>query len=450
MIRLKSVSSQWYCLFYRPALISSVFSSVTGTALVLLFIFTGTVGTVGTLVPATLCLCTNMLLVLHWYCSLYVLVLWVLLVHCTCHSMSLYQYVTGTALVLLFICTGTVGTVGTLVPAILCLCTNMLLVLHWYCSLYVLVLWVLLVHWYQLLYVSVPICYWYCTGTALYMYWYCGYCWYIGTSHTICLYQYVTGTTVYMYWCCGYCCYTGTSHFMSLYQYVTGTALVLLFICIGTVGTVGTVGTLVPAILCLCTNMLLVLPLVLLFICTGTVGTVGTLAPATLCLCTNMLLVLHRYCTGIAVYMYWYCGYCWYTGTSHSMCLYQYVTGTVLVLLFICTGTVGTVGTVGTLVSATLCLCAYMLLVPPTLCLCAYMLLVLHWYCCLYVLVLWLLLVHAGTCLHAYMLLGSRTITPRTITPRTITPRQLPPDNNPPRTNTPQTITPPDNRISKT
>ena len=88
-------------------------------------------------------------LYMYWYC-------WYI---GTCHSMSLYQYVTGTtALVLLFICTGTVGTVGTLVPAILCLCTNMLLVL--------------LVHWYQSLYVYVPICYWYCTGTALYMYWY--------------------------------------------------------------------------------------------------------------------------------------------------------------------------------------------------------------------------------------------------------------------------------------
>ena len=177
----------------------------------------GTVGTVGTLVPVTLCLCAYMLLVPHWYCSLYVLVLWVLLVHwyqplycsvpicywyhtgttlymywycgyCwytgTSHFMSLYQYVTGTALVLLFVCTGTVGTVGTLVTATLCLCTNMLLVLHWYCCLYVLILWVLLVHWYQPLHVSVPICYWYQTGTALYMYW---YCWYIGTSDSMSL-----------------------------------------------------------------------------------------------------------------------------------------------------------------------------------------------------------------------------------------------------------------------
>ena len=229
----------------------------------------------------------------------------------------------------MFICTGTVGTVGRLVPAILCLCTNMLLVLHRYC-----------------------------TGTALYMYWYCGYCWYTGTSHSI-----------------------------SVYQYVTGAALVLLFIC---TGTVGTVGTLVPATLSL-DEYATGTALVLLFICIGTVGTVGTLVPAILCLCTNMLLVLHWYqplyfsvpicywyCTGTALYMYWYCGYCWYTGTCHSMSLYQYVTGTALVLIFICTGTVGTVGT----------------LVPATQCLCAYMLLVLHWYRCLYVLVLWVPLVH--------------------------------------------------------
>ena len=496
----------------------SLYQYVTGTALVLLFICTGTVGTVGTLVTPTLCLCTNMLLVPHWYCCLYVLVLWVLLIHwyqplyvsvpicywyCTgtglymywycgycwyidtSHSMSLYQYITGTALVRLFIFTGTVGTVGTLVPATLCLCAYMLLVPHWYCSSYVLVLWVLLVHWYQPLYVSVPICYWYCTGTAVYMYSYCGYCWYIGTSHSclcayvtgatlvllfICTgqyhsvqlvhwyqplyvsvpiyYWYCTGTALYMYLYCGYCWYISTSHSMSLCLYVTGTTLVLLFIC---TGTVGTVGTLVPTTPCLCTNMLLVLHwycclyvLVLLFICTGTVGTVGTLVPvthvsvpmllvphwycslyvlvstiqycwytgtshsislyqyvtgtalvlvvmctgtvgtvgtlvpATLCLCTNMLLVLHWYCTGTALYMHWYCGYYWYTGTSHSISLYQYATGTALVLLFICTGTVGTVGT---LVPATLCRCSYTLLVP-------------HWYCSLYVLVLWVLLVH--------------------------------------------------------
>ena len=288
----------------------------------------------------------------------------------TSHSMSLYQYVTDTALVLPFI--------------------------------YVLVLWVLLVHWYQPLYVSVPICYWYRTGTAVYMYWYCGYCWYIGTlvPATLCLcaymllvphwycslyvlvlwvllvhwcqpldvsvpicYLYRTGTAVYMYWYCGYCCYIGTSHSMSLYQYVTGTALVLLFIC---TYTVGTVGTLFPATLSLCLYVTGT-TLVLLFICTGTVDTVGTLVPTTLCLCTNM---------------YWYCGYCgycgygWYIGTSHSMSLYQYVTGTALVLLFICTGTA-----------------VYMYwycgtLVPVTLCLCTNMLLVLHWYCCLYVLIL--------------------------------------------------------------
>ena len=35
--------------------------------------------------------------------------------------MSLYQYVPGTALVLLFICTGTVSTVSTLLPGTLCL-----------------------------------------------------------------------------------------------------------------------------------------------------------------------------------------------------------------------------------------------------------------------------------------------------------------------------------------
>ena len=252
--------------------------------------------------------------------------------------MSLYQYVTGTALVLLFISTGTVGTVGTLVPVTLCLCAYMLLVPHCYCSLYVLVLWVLLAHWHEPLYLSVPICYWYYTGTALYMYWYCGYCWYIGTSHSISLYQYVywycNGTALYMYWYCGYCWYIGTSHSMSLYQYVTGTALVLFFIC--TV-TVGTVGTLVPATLSLY-QYVTGITLVLLFISTDTVGTVGTMVPATLFLSTNMLLVL----------------------------------------IFICTGTVGTVGT---LVPATLCLCTNMLLVP-------------HWYCSLYVLVLWVLLVN--------------------------------------------------------
>ena len=363
----------------------------TGTALYM----TGTVGTVGTLVPATLFLCTNMLVVLHWYCSLYVLVLWVLLVHwyqplyvsvpicywyCTgtglcmswycgyfwyigtSHSMSLCLYVTGTKLVLLFICTGTVGTVGTLVPATLCLCTNMLLVLHWYWSLYVLVLWVLLVHWYQPLYVSVPICYWYCTGTGLCMSWYCGYFWYIGTSHSV-----------------------------SMCLYVTGTTLVLLFIC---TGTVGTVGTLVPATMSLY-QYVTGTALILLFICTGTVGTLGTLVPATLCFCAYMLLVPNWYCslyvlvvwvllvhwyqtlyssvpicywyhTGTALYMYWYCGYCWYIGTDHSMSLCLYVTGTTLVLLFICTGTVDT------LVPATLCLCVSLPAVSLCLlCLCA-------------------------------------------------------------------------------
>ena len=122
--------------------------------------------------------------------------------------------------------------------------------MYWYCSLYVLVLWVLLVYWYQPPNVSVPICYWYCIGTAVHMYWYCGYCWYTGTSHSmsLCLYVtgtshsmslclYVTGTAVYMYWYCGYCWYMSTSNSMSPCLYVTGTTLVLLFICTGTVGT---------------------------------------------------------------------------------------------------------------------------------------------------------------------------------------------------------------------
>ena len=169
---------------------------VTGITLVLLFICIGTVVAVGTLVPATLCLCVNMLLVPHWYCSLYVQVLWIVLIHW-------YQ------------------------PY---LCAYMFLVIHWYCCLYVLILWVLLVHLYQPLYVSVPICYLYHTGTALYMYWYCR------------LY-------VLALW------YIGTSDSMFLYQFVTGSALVLLFIC---TGTVGTLGTLVPATLCLRAYMLLV------------------------------------------------------------------------------------------------------------------------------------------------------------------------------------------------
>ena len=140
--------------------------------------------------------------------------------------MSLCQYVTGTTLVLLFSCTGTVGIVGTLVPASI---------------------------------VSVPICYRYHIGTALYMCWYCWYCWYTGISHfmvsvPIC-YWHHTCTDIYMYWYCWYCRYTGTSHSMSLYQYVTGTTMALIFIC---TSTVGTVGTLVPATLCLCANMLLV------------------------------------------------------------------------------------------------------------------------------------------------------------------------------------------------
>ena len=332
-------------------------------------------GTVGTLVPVTLCLCTNMLLVLHWYCSLYVLVLWVPLVHwyrrlyvsvpicywyCTgiavymywycgycwyigtSHSMSLCLYITGTTLVLLFICTGTVGTVGTLVPATLFLCTNMLLVLHWHCCLYVLVLWVLLVHWYQPLYFSVQICYWYCTGTGLCMSWYCGYCWYIGTSHS-----------------------------MSLYQYISSTTLVLLFIC---TGNVGTVGTLVPATLFLCTNMLLVL----YWYCSLYVLVLWVLLVHWYQPLYFSVPICYWYCTGTALYMYRYCGYCWYIGRSDSMSLCLFVTGTTLVLLLKCTGTVGTVGT----------------LVQATLFLCTNMLLVLHWYCSLYVLVLWVLLVH--------------------------------------------------------
>ena len=173
-----------YCWYIGTSHYMSRHQCVTGTALILLFICTGTVGPIGTLVPATLCLCTNMLLVLHWYCSLYVLVLWILLVHWyqplhigTSHSMSMCLYVTGTTLVLLFICTGTVGTVGTLVPASLFLCTNMLLAQHWYCSLYVMVLCLLLVHWYQFLCSSVNICYWYHTSIAFYMYWYCRHSW---------------------------------------------------------------------------------------------------------------------------------------------------------------------------------------------------------------------------------------------------------------------------------
>ena len=198
---------------------------------------------------------------MYWYCG-----------YCwysgTNHSMSLCLYVTGTALVLLLICT---GTVGTLVPVILCLCTNMLLALHWYCSLYVLVLWVLLVHSYQPLYVSVQICYWYYTGTAVYMYWYCGYSWYIGTSHL-----------------------------MSLYKYVTGT-----------------VGALVPVTLSLCTNLLLVphwyCSLYVLILWVHWYLPLYVSVP-----------ICYWYCTGTAVYMYWYCGYCWYTVTSHSMfCAYM-------------------------------------------------------------------------------------------------------------------------------
>ena len=169
--------------------------------------------------------------------------------------MSLCLYVTGTTLVLLFTCTGTVGTVGTLVPATLCLCTNMLLVPHWYCSLYVLVLLFIctgtVVHWYQRLYVSVPICYLYRTGTALYMYWYCWYCW-----------------------------YTGTSNSMSPCLYVTGTTLVVLFIC------TGTVGTLVPATLRLCGCV--AVPVWLLYLC----ACVAVVSLCLLCLCGYMVVCL--------------------------------------------------------------------------------------------------------------------------------------------------------------
>ena len=162
-----SLYMYWYCgyCWYTGTSHSfSLYQYVNGTALVLLFICTGTVGIVGTLVPATLCLLTNMLLVLHWYCCLYVLVLWVLLVHWNQSLMSLclcYWCHTGTALYMYW--SVPFSTVGTLVPATLCLCTNMLLLLHWYCSLYVLVLWVLWVHWYKPFYVSVNIRYWYHT-----------------------------------------------------------------------------------------------------------------------------------------------------------------------------------------------------------------------------------------------------------------------------------------------
>ena len=164
------------------------------------------------------------------------------------------------------------GTVGRLLPATLFSCINMLLVLHFYCSLYVLLLWVLLVQWYQPLYVSDQ----YVAGTAIYIYWYCGYFWYIGTSHAI-----------------------------SLCLYVTGTKLVLLFVCTGTVGTFG-----------------------------------NWYQP----IYVNVS-ISYWYHTGTALYMCWYSVYCWYTATSHSIFLYQYVTDTALILLFICTATVGTVGT---------------------------------------------------------------------------------------------------------
>ena len=73
--------------------------------------------------------------------------------------MSLSLYVTSTTLVLLFTCT---GTVGTLVPATLCLCHYVLLVPHWHCCLHVLVL---LVHLCQ------PLCL--CASMLLVPHWYC-------------------------------------------------------------------------------------------------------------------------------------------------------------------------------------------------------------------------------------------------------------------------------------
>ena len=262
---------------------------VSVTTMVRLFICTGTVGTVGTLVLETLFFFTNMLLVLHWYYSLYVLVLWLLLVHWyqplhngTSHSMSMFLYVTCTTLVLHFICTGTLS---------------------------------MLVHWYQPLYFSVPMCYWYCTFTALYMYWHCGYCWYTSTSHSISPYQYVTSTGLYMYWHCVYCWYIGISHSMSLYQYVTGTSLVLIFIC---TGTVATVGTLVPVTRCLFGYMLL-LPhwYCSLYVLVMWVLLIHWYKP----LCFS-LPICYWYCTGTGLYMYRYCGYCCYIGSqSMSLCL---------------------------------------------------------------------------------------------------------------------------------
>ena len=108
----------------------SLYQYVTGSALVLFFICTGTVGTVGTLVPATqhwyqpLNIGTSHSTLVpstpHWYQPPYI---------GTSHSMSMCLYVTGTTLVLLFICSGTLDTVDTLVLATLFPCTNMLLLL---------------------------------------------------------------------------------------------------------------------------------------------------------------------------------------------------------------------------------------------------------------------------------------------------------------------------------
>ena len=305
---------------------------------------------------------------MYWYCGY----CWYIGIS---HSMSLCLYVTGATVVLLYICTGTVGTVGTLIPGTLSLSTNILLVLHWYYSLYVLVLWVQLVDWCQLLYVSVHRCYCYRSGTALYMDWYCGKCSYISTSHCMSLDKifcwYCSGTALSMYWYSGYYWYIGTRHSMSLYEYVTGTTLVLLF---KYTGIVGTAGTLVAATLCLCTNMVLVLH----WYCSLFVLVLSVQLKHCCQLLSVFLPKCYWYHSGTAVYMYWYCGYCWYICTSHSMSLCLYVTGTTVVLLFIWTGTMGTVGT----------------FVTASLCLCTNMLLVLHCYCFLYVLVLWVLLVH--------------------------------------------------------
>ena len=140
----QSLYMYWYCgyCWYTGNSHSRfLYQYVTGSAPVLHFLCTGTVGTVGTLVTATP----------HWYQALYVNVsicYWyntgtAFYMYWYCgycwyigngHPISLYQCVFGTALVLLFICTGTVDTVGRLVPATLFHCTNMLLVLVFICT----------------------------------------------------------------------------------------------------------------------------------------------------------------------------------------------------------------------------------------------------------------------------------------------------------------------------